>query len=244
MQELNETALQLFDVAVVSRHMVGIDICNDCEHWLQVHEGRVTFVRFSYQVIALPQPRIRIGRFQASADDKGRIESALCKNAGYKAGSGCFAVGARHRHREAEAHQFGEHLGAADNGHQLFPGGCHFRIGFIDRAGDNDSVSITNIVGRVAEEHCRALFFEAPCLFVGLQVRSLDSVAKAQHYFGNSRHARAADADEVHAMNTAHTLYHAVDPACLRHSSVIRRSAFGLASERAVVARCISSARD
>ena len=79
-----------------------------------------------------------------------------------------------------------EHLGTADNRHQPLSRRCHFRIGFIDRAGNNYGISITYVVSSVADEYGRALIFKAPGLFVRFQVRALHGIAKTQHDFGDT----------------------------------------------------------
>ena len=88
------------------------------------------------------------------------------------------------------------------------------------------------------------LIFKTPCLFILFQVRTLNLVTKTQHYLGNSRHAGAANTDEVNTVDSTHPFDHAAIPACSRHSSVMRVRAFGLARPRAFSALACNCSRD
>ena len=139
--------------------------------------------------------------------------------------------------RVAEPHEFRKHLGALHDRHDFLPCRDDFRIGFIDRAGDHNCICVFDIVRSVADEYGRALFFEAHCLFTGLQIRALYRVAKAQHDFSNARHAGAADTDEMDRVNAAHAGDHDAAPASSRHIDVIRCRESGLDNARALAAR-------
>ncbi len=51
---------------------------------------------------------------------------------------------------------------------------------------------------------------------IGFEVGTLHPVAEAQHHFRDAGHAGAADADEVHAIDSSHALDHVVAPAASR----------------------------
>ena len=53
-QELDEAGFQFLDIAVVGRHVIGVDIGHDGQHRLEIHERGVAFVGFSNEVVALP----------------------------------------------------------------------------------------------------------------------------------------------------------------------------------------------
>ena len=202
--------------------MVGIDIGDDREHRLQVHERRIALVSLGDQVFTLPQPRIRIGALEPAADDESRVEAALGKHTGDEARGRRLPVGAGDRDRIAEAHQFREHLRSRHHRHQLLARGGNLRIGFIDRAGDDNRICIADVFFSVADEYGSAQLLEAPGLVVRLEVRTLHVIAEIQHHLGNSRHARTAYADKVDALDTAHSFDHAGSPASCRQSSVMR----------------------
>ena len=168
--------------------MIGIDVCHDGEHRLEMNEGRVTFVGFCDKIVTLSQPGVRIRTFEATADNEGRIETSLCQDAGHKTRCGRLAVGTSDGNRVAKAHQLGEHFCPTHDGHQLLSCRGDFWIGSIDRAGDDYGISITNVVRSVADEYGSALLLKAKCLFVRLQVRALHSIVKTQHDLGYSRH--------------------------------------------------------
>jgi len=131
-----------------------------------MNEGRVTLVGFCDKVVTLSQPGICIRTFQAAANNEGRIETSLCQDAGHKTRCCRLAVRAGDGNRVTKAHQLSEHFCPANDGHELLSGCSNFRIGFIDRAGDDYGVSITNVVRSVADEYGSALLFKTLCLFV------------------------------------------------------------------------------
>ena len=148
------------------------------------------------------------------------------------------------RDRVAEAHQLGQHFGSTHDRHPLLACRRNLRVGFIDRAGNDYGVCVAYVVGSVADEDGGALAGKALCLLVGLEVGPLHVVTEAQHDLGYSRHAGTADPDKMNAMDASHLPDHATAPACWRQTSVMRRSASGHASARALAARSPSAARD
>jgi hypothetical protein len=136
-------------------------------------------------------------------------------------------VGAGDRDRIAEAHEFGEHLGSRNHGHQRLARRGNLGIGFIDRAGDDNRVCIANVFFSVADEYGSAQLFETPGLVIRLQIRALDVVAEIQHHLRDTRHAGTADTDEVDAVDATHSVDHAGSPASCRQSSVMRCRACG-----------------
>ena len=241
MQKLDEPGPQAFDVTVVGRHVVGIDIGHDCQHRLQVYERCVRLIGFRDEVLALTQSRVRVGALEPATDNEGRIKSAFGKNAGDQARRRCLAMRSGNRDRIAKTHEFREHLGALHNGHHLLACGNHFGIGFIDRAGDDNGVCILDIACSVADEYSGALLLKALCLFAGLQIRTLHGVAQAQHDFGNAGHAGTADSDEMDSMNSPHSRDHVAAPASSKHMEEIRRRESGFDNARALAARDCNS---
>ncbi len=117
-QEFKEARAQLLDIAVVGRHVIGVDVGDDREHRLQVHERRIALIGLGNEIFALPEARIRVGALQPPADYEGRIESAFGEHAGNEARGGRLAMGAGYRDRVAETHQLGEHLGTRYDRHK------------------------------------------------------------------------------------------------------------------------------
>jgi hypothetical protein len=84
-----------------------------------------------------------------------------------------------HRDRITEPHKLGQHFGPLHNGHQTLASSGNLRIGFIDRAGNDNGICVLDVCLSVADEYGGALILEAPCLFVGFNVGALDFVAQA-----------------------------------------------------------------
>ena len=100
--------------------------------------------------------------------------------------------------RLAEAHQLGQHLGAAHDRQQLLARRLQFRIGLLDRGRDDDHLGVAEILGAVADEAFDALVAQPLHIgAVGL-VGALHAVAEIVQHLGDAAHADAADADEMH----------------------------------------------
>ena len=104
MQEVDKGGAQLVDITVVGRHVIGIDVGHYRKHRLQVHERGITLIRFSHQIITLAEPRVRISAFEASANDKGRVEAALCEHPCDQTRGRRLAMRAGNGNRIAEPH--------------------------------------------------------------------------------------------------------------------------------------------
>ena len=63
--------------------------------------------------------------------------------------------------RIAEAHQLGQHLGAAHHRQMFFARGDKLGIGAFDRGGDDNHFGIAQIFGLVADGDGNALFAQA-----------------------------------------------------------------------------------
>src|SRR5690606_29838331 len=111
---------------------------------------------------------------------------------------GRLAVRAADGDRLAEAHQFGQHLGAANDRQEPFAGGLELGVGFLDRGRDDDDFGGAQILRPVADEALDALLAQALDIgAVGL-VGPLHAVAEILQHLGDAAHADAADADEMH----------------------------------------------
>ena len=115
------------------------------------------------------------------------------------------------RDRLAEAHQLGQHLGAAHDRQQLLARRVQFGIGLLDRGRHDDDFGLAEVLGPVADEALDALFAQALHIgAVGL-VGALHAVAEIAQHLGDAAHADAADADEMHQPDRLRHL-HAVIP--------------------------------
>ena len=100
-------------------------------------------------------------------------------------------------HRLAEAHQLGQHLGAAHDRQHLLARRLQFRIGLLDRRRDDHDLGVAEIFGPVADEALDALVAQPLHIgAVGL-VGPLHPIAEIVQHLGDAAHADAADADEM-----------------------------------------------
>ena len=111
-QEIDEALLEALEIAFVRAEMIVVDVGDDGDHRLQMHERRIALVRLSHEISALTQSRVRIGAHESTADDERRIEIAFGQQARDHAGRRGLAMRAGDSDGIAEAHQLTEHLGA------------------------------------------------------------------------------------------------------------------------------------
>ena len=111
-EELDEGRLQLGEIAVVGRHVVGVDVGQDGHQGLQQQEGRIALVRFDHDVVTRAEARVRVDAAHQAADDERRVEPAFGQHTRDQARGGGLAMRTGNRDAVAEAHQLREHLGA------------------------------------------------------------------------------------------------------------------------------------
>jgi hypothetical protein len=98
-----------------------------------------------------------------------------------------------------EAHQLGEHLGAAHDRQQPLARGLELGIVLLDRGRDDDDTSASprfSADGR--SKHLDALARSRCTLALSATGRSPARVAEIVQHLGDAAHADAADADEMH----------------------------------------------
>ena len=201
-QELGERRLHAGEVAAVVLQMIRIDIGDDRDQRIQAQEAAVALVRLGHQPVAAAQARIGAGGEQLPADDEGRIDAALGQHACQQRGRGGLAVRAGDGDAAAEAHQFGQHLGARHDRDALRARLHQFGIVALDRARHHDAVGTEHVGRGVAAMHGGAELREPARDGVVGGVRARHLVAERAQHFGNAAHADAADADEMHARIT------------------------------------------
>ena len=210
-QKIHETLFEPRKIAVVSPQMIGVDVGDDRDHRLQMHEGGIALVRFGDQVAPRPEPRIAVGALETAADDEGGVEAAFREHARDQTRGGGFAVSARDRDGVPKAHQFAQHFRARHHRYAPRDRGRNLRIGAVDGARDHHHVRLPQMLGGMAHENFRAQSLEALRHGICLQIRALHLVAQVEQHLGNPSHAAAADADQMYAMDAAHAIVHARD---------------------------------
>ena len=94
-------------------HVLGVDVGDDGDGRGQAVEGAVAFVGLDHHPFALPHARVgTVGVDDAAVDDR-RVDAAGVQQRRDHRGGGGFAVGAGNRDVGFQAHQLGQHFGAA-----------------------------------------------------------------------------------------------------------------------------------
>ena len=177
--------------------MLGVDIGDDGDIGRELQEGAVGFVRLHHHPLAVAHAGIgAVGVDDAAVDDR-RIEAARIEQRRDERGRRGLAVGAGHRDAGLEAHELGQHLGAAHDRQALLAGDDQFRVVALDGGGDHHDLGILHVLGLVPDEGLDALLVEALDVVVVGGVGALHRVAQIVHDLGDARHADAADADEM-----------------------------------------------
>jgi hypothetical protein len=149
--ELDEGLLQLGEVVAVGVHVVGVDVRHDRHHRQQVEERRVRLVGLDHDVVAGAEPGMGAGGVEPAADDEGRIEPGLGKDAGHERGGRGLAVGAGDRDALLQAHQLGEHHRPRHHRHAPGAGGDHLGVVALHRARGHHRLGAGDVRGVVAD---------------------------------------------------------------------------------------------
>ena len=181
--------LQPREISLVRAEMIVVDIGDDGDHRLQMHERGIALVGFGDQIAARAEARIAVGALQAAADHERRVEPALGEDARHQTRGGGLAVRARDRDGVAKAHELAQHLRARHDRDAVGERRRELGICAIDRARDHDHIRLAEMLGRMAEENSRAEAPEALGDGVGLEVRALDLVAEVEQHLGDASHA-------------------------------------------------------
>ena len=111
------------------------------------------------------------------------------------------------RHALLEAHQFGEHFGAADDRQALCARRGEFGIVALDGGRDDDDGGLAEVGRIMADEDAGALVAQPFDVGVVAGVRALHPIALIEQHFGDARHADAADADKMDGAKFARQLH-------------------------------------
>ena len=113
--------------------------------------------------IQSPRAKPRIGAIGVddAAIDDGRVELAGVEQRRDKRGRRRLAMRAGDGDALLEAHQLGQHFGAAHDGQALLAGGDKFGIVALDRGRDHDDFGVAEILGVMADMDRRALLAQA-----------------------------------------------------------------------------------
>ena len=132
-QKAHKTLLQIIETAAVILQMIRINIRHHRNHRLQKQKRRIRLIRFRDQILTIAQTRITACCREHPANDKRRVQPGISEDGGNQTRRRRLAVRTRDRNPETETHQFGQHLGTADDRNPQLARAQHFRIGRINR---------------------------------------------------------------------------------------------------------------
>ena len=177
--------------------MLRVDVGDDRDVGRQLQEGAVGFVGLHHHPVARAHAGIGAVGVDDAAVDDGRVHAAAVEQGRHDGGRRRLAVRARDRDAGLEAHQLGQHLGAAHNGKALLASGRELGIVALDRGRDDHDLRAVHVPRLVAREGADALLGEPADVVIVGGVRALHRVAEIVHHLGDAGHADAADPDEM-----------------------------------------------
>ena len=178
-------------------HMFGVDIGDDRDGRGQTIERAVALVGLDHHPFARACARIRAIGVDDPAIDHGRVEIALVQKRRDHRRGRRLAVGAADRDVRFQAHQLGQHLGAAHDRKTAAARLFQLGISRLDRGGDHHDARLTDILGALALENGRAQFRQTVGDLGGFRIRALNREPLGHQHFGDAGHADPADTDEM-----------------------------------------------
>ena len=171
LDELAEGLAHLVEGAVVIE-MLRIDVGDQRHVGRQLDEGAVGLVGLDHHPVAGAHAGIGAVGVDDAAVDDGRVEAAGIEQRRHHRGGGRLAVGAGDRDGLLEAHQLGQHLGAAHHRQQALARRLQLGIVALDRRGDDHHPRLAEIGGVMADGDGDALLAQALDIGVVGQRRS------------------------------------------------------------------------
>ena len=178
--------------------VVVVDIQDGRQRGLEVQEGPVVLARLGHEVRAIAHAA---GPAQLGDGRPDHVRRALAggdQRVRHHARGRALAVGARHRHAAALAHQPAEHLAVLDHLAPALAGGKEFGVGFVDGGGVHHQVGhLGQILPLLADVDDCAAAGEAVQGGRGRAIGAADRRAASHQQLGQRPHSAAADADQM-----------------------------------------------
>ena len=187
--------------------MVFVHIGNHVDDGQKAKKRAVRFVCFGYQIFTVAKMGVGSVGVEPAADDNCGIKPCRIKNGCRKRCGGGFAVRTGNGNTLPQAHEFGQHFGAGNDGDIAAAGFHQLGIFVVDGGRLYQHLHIAHIFRSVAHGNvCPKL---AKMAHYGriTHVRARNLVALIEKNLGNAAHARAANANH---MNTPNLAVHAV----------------------------------
>ena len=194
--ETDERLVDGFLIAVVIQ-MAAVHIGHDVDDRQQAEERAVGFVGFGDQILALPQPGVGPIGVDPSPDADCPVKAGGVENGGGQRSRGGLAVCPGNGDPGPQAHKLRQHLRTGNHRDTLLAGGDHFGIVFRNCAGLYQHVDVIHIPGGVPDMDIRPERAQTLNHGAVRHVRAVHFIAEVQKHFGNTAHARAADADHM-----------------------------------------------
>ncbi|MNH05259.1 hypothetical protein D3C79_645780 [compost metagenome] len=235
-QEVDEGGLQLGEVTAIGVHVIRFDVGHYGYHGLQMQEGGIALIRFGDQVTAAAQACIGAGAVEQTADDEGGIPVGLGIDARHQTGGGGLAMGAGDGDTVTEAHQLGQHLGAAHHRDAQLTGGQQLGVVLLDGGRHHHHARLVHMLGAVAHEDVGTERGQSFGHRIARQIGAGDLIPLVGKHLGDPAHTGATDADKVNAAHAAHFGDHGTQ-FCqfnLGHSSLFKSAVSGLRSAASI----------
>ena len=226
--------------------MFAVDGGDDGDDGRVIKKAAIAFVGFDDEIFAFTEASGGSGLVEFAANDERRIKMRGSENARDHGGRGCFAVCAGDGDAVFEAHQFGEHFRARNDGDFAPVRFDNFRIVGLNRGRNDDDVRIFDVRSFVAFVNRGAEILKALGCGGRLCVRAGNVIAECEQNFSNAAHADAADSDEMNALKIPESNHHDARPLSCRPAacsirSTMSRAALGFPKLRALLESCSSS---
>ena len=177
--------------------VLGVHVGDHGDDRRQAQETAVALVGLDHHPVAGAEPRVGAVGVDDAAVDHGGVEMRRLQHRGDQAGGGGLAVRAADRDRPFQPHQFGQHLGPPHHRDQPRARRRDLGIVALHRGGHHDNLRAAEI-GRVMADGDRDAGLAQAADIGGIgDVAALHRIAEVVQHLGDTRHADAADADEM-----------------------------------------------
>jgi hypothetical protein len=129
----------------VEIHVLAIKICDHGDGRRKLDERTVGFVGLDDHPVATAKPGVGPVRIDDPAVDDGRVITGRIEQRGHHRRGRGFSVRATDGDRPFQAHQFGQHLGAPNDGNESLPRRTHLGVVRLDRRGDDDDRHVGDV---------------------------------------------------------------------------------------------------
>ena len=183
--------------------MVFVHVGDHVDDGEQAKEGAVGLVGFGDEIVAAAQMGVGAVDIETPPDDDRGVQTGRVEDGGRQGRGGGLAVRTGNGHALAQAHQFGQHLGAGDDGDVAAARFHHFGVVLGDGRGFDQHLHVAHVLGRMAHGDAgpkTAQMFDHGRI---AHVRARDVIAQVEQDFRDAAHASAADAHHVNLPNLA-----------------------------------------